>query len=227
MALYCYFKAKPKKKRLSLLPGVFLLVGIVIIFNVTLPLFSYQLKSQENFQKKFLSPVNENKFQVLGQEDSLDYNQPQSWFPTAPNLPTKLTKITHYSISIPKLKIKDAVVEIGGEDLRKSLVQYQGTALPGQYGNPVIFGHSTLPQFFNPKNYHSIFSTLPTLKKGDEVLIDFDGISYRYKVVQMVEIEPTDISILSQYYDNQYLTLVTCVPPGTLFKRLVVRAKLV
>jgi sortase A len=99
--------------------------------------------------------------------------------------------------------------------------------LPGQYGNAVIFGHSVLPQFFNPKDYKTIFSTLPTLKEKDEIFINFDGIEYRYQVTKMVETLPEDISVLEQQYDGEYLSLITCVPPGTYLKRLVVRARLV
>jgi len=43
----------------------------------------------------------------------------------------------------------------------------------------------------------------------------------------MVEVEPEDLSILEQRFDDSYLTLVTCVPPGTYLRRLVVRARLV
>jgi len=99
--------------------------------------------------------------------------------------------------------------------------------LPGQYGNTVIFGHSVLPQFFNPKNYKTIFSTLPTLKKGDEILIDFDGVLYRYEVVSLQEVLPENVSVLEQHYNAEYLTLITCVPPGTYLKRLVATARLV
>ena len=116
--------------------------------------------------------------------------------------------------------------KIGGEDLKESLIHYGGTVLPGEYGNVVIFGHSVLPQFFNPKNYLTIFSTLPTLENGDEVFVNFDGIEYKYKVYEMVEVEPTDVTILEQQYDNFYITLVTCVPPGTYWKRLAVKARL-
>ena len=109
----------------------------------------------------------------------------------------------------------------------ESLIQYPGTALPGQYGNPVVFGHSVLPQFFNPQNYKTIFSTLPTLKEGDEILIDFDGITYRYEVVSLHEVLPENVSVLEQRYNTEYLTLITCVPPGTYLRRLVVTARLV
>lgn len=228
MTRYRYVKARPrrKKRRLSLLTGVLLIGGIILLANVTLPIFIYQLRSKTNFSQSFLSPRTETNTQVLGEELAIDYTKPSSWFPTAPKLPPRPSKITHYTVSVPELKIKEATVEIGGEDLMKSLIHYPGTALPGQPGDTIIFGHSVLPQFFNPENYKTIFSTLPTLEKGDEILVNFDGILYRYRVTKMFEVKPSDISVLAQHYDRRYLSLITCVPPGTYLKRLVVRARL-
>jgi sortase A len=40
---------------------------------------------------------------------------------------------------------------------------------PGEYGNIVIFGHSTLPQLYNPKDYKTIFTYLPSLEKKDHI----------------------------------------------------------
>ena len=91
----------------------------------------------------------------------------------------------------------------------------------------MIFGHSTLPQLYNPKNYLTVFTFLPSLKKGDEIQVDYDEVKYKFKVEQMFEVKPEDIQILEQRQDNSYLTLVTCVPPGTYLKRLIVRAKIV
>ena len=227
--LYIYIKKQPKVfnypkrtyffKYLSLTA---LLVGMIFLASVFWPILKYEFKSQ-NFTQQLISPV-----EVLGESTTVvDYSRPSAWFPTAPNLPPQPSKITHYTLSIPKLKIEKAVVHIGGEDLMDSLIQYPGTALPGQYGNTVVFGHSVLPQFFNPKNYKTIFSTLPTLKKGEEILIDFDGILYRYEVVSLYEVLPENVSVLEQHYNAEYLTLITCVPPGTYLKRLVVNARLV
>ena len=39
-------------------------------------------------------------------------------------------------------------------------------------------------------------------------------------------VNPNDLTYLTNRYDSSVLTLQTCDPPGTLFKRLVVRAKL-
>lgn len=215
MTSYRYVKAQPKRRsKLSLLPVLLLVGGVIFLANAALPIFFYQIKDK-------------TKFEVLGEETILDYTKPSSWFPTAPELPPRPSKISHYTLSIEKLGIEKAIVEIGGDDIMKTLVQYSGTALPGQYGNVVIFGHSVLPQFFSPKNYKTIFATLPTLEKGDEILVDFDGILYRYQVTEMIEVDPSDVSVLAQYYDDRYLSLVTCVPPGTYLRRLVVRARLI
>jgi len=160
----------------------------------------------------------------------VDYTQASNWFSGGASAQDFSTsKVTFYTITVPKLKIDNATVAIGGEDLSKSLIQYPGTALPGKRGNSVIFGHSILPLFYNPKNYISIFSMLPSLKTGDQILINYDGISYEYKVEQMFEVLPTDVQVLDQDSSDSFLTLVTCVPPGDPSnpKRLIVRARVI
>ena len=86
-----------------------------------------------------------------------------------------------------------------------------------------------MPIFYNPKDYLSIFSLLPTLKKGDEIFVEYDGISFKYEVETMFEVLPTDLKVLDQDTTDSFLTLVTCVPPGDPRKpkRLIVRARVV
>lgn len=226
---YCYIKKIPRAQVqtavLKPLPTFFFLIGLVLIGSAAGPIFFYQFFVSPKFSG-MIRPV--PKEIVLGkeQEGVGDLIQASNWFPQAPKSPPLPSKITHYTLSIPKLKIEEAAVEINGEDLSKSLIQYAGVAFPGQFGNTVIFGHSVLPQFFNPKNYKTIFSTLPTLKPEDEILVNFDGVRYTYVVEQMVEVKPEDITVLEQKYDDSYLTLITCVPPGTYLRRLAVRARL-
>lgn len=201
------------------------IIGVVLIGNVFWPILSYEL-TNFRFTQRLISPLT-SQGAALGEETSVDYTDIRSWFPAAPVLPPQPSRITHYSLSIPKLGIEKATVQIGGEDLMESLIHYPGTALPGQYGNVVVFGHSVLPQFFNPKDYKAIFSTLPRLEEDDEIVVEFDGISYYYQVEKLVETSSEDVSVLSQNYDSQWLTLITCVPPGTYLKRLLVRAQLI
>lgn len=157
---------------------------------------------------------------------SVDYTNPNIWFPLKPQQKVD-TKIREYSLSIPQLGILHANVEIGGNDLNRALIHYGGTAFPGEIGNSAIFGHSVLPQFFNPKSYKTIFSTLPTIEVGNDIFLNYDQITYRYRVESLTVRGPEDLSMLEQPKNDSYITLVTCVPPGTYWQRLHVRAKLV
>ena len=242
MTLYRYVKAHPQtespktsrkvrvsSRLMSVLSRGLIISGIVLVANVLWPILSYELFTAPTLkQYEFLSPV-----PVSGKEDSLestinqDLTRPQNWFPKAKFSRKTESRITHYTLSIPKFNIKDAVVEINGEDLKKSLIHYPGTALPGETGAPVIFGHSILPQFFSPTNYMAIFSLIPTLEMGDEIIVKFDGITYTYQVIDKVEVKPDDISVLEQPYDNEYLRLITCTPPGTYLRRGIITAALV
>ncbi len=206
--------------------------GVIILVGVFYPIISY------NSSKTIplVAPVTEENSGnpvVEGYQttQSLDYTQASNWFQGGNVTKSDFisSKIEYYTITIPKLKIDSATVAIGGEDLSSHLIQYPGTAVPGKRGNSAIFGHSILPIFYNPKNYLAIFSLLPTLKKGDEIFINYDGIAYTYKVESMFEVLPTDIQVLDQDSSDSFLTLVTCVPPGDPGqpRRLVVRARVV
>ncbi|HJY98529.1 MAG TPA: sortase [Patescibacteria group bacterium] len=206
--------------------------GVIILVGVFYPILSYDSTYSKNL--KLISPVAGNMNQPKGDVESavteVDYTQASNWFiGGAKSEDFATSKVTYYTVSIPRLKIKDGTVAIGGEDLSEHIIQYPGTALPGKRGNAVLFGHSSLPIFYNPKNYISIFSLLPTLKIGDPIYVDYDGISFTFKVEQMFEVSPTDIQVLDQDTSDSFLTLVTCVPPGdpTLPKRLIVRARIV
>lgn len=156
-----------------------------------------------------------------------DFTQANLWFPTKPQGNVALNlNVKKYTLSIPKLNIKDATVTVGGDDLAKSLVHYLPQSLPGEYGNVVIFGHSTLPQLYNVKDYKTIFTYLPSLEKSDKLYVTVNGVEYEYEVYDMTVVNPDQVSVLEQRTDASYLTLITCVPPGTWWKRLVVRAKL-
>ncbi len=209
--------------------GLLVVVGLFLIIAAVFPVVSYELFAFTNLrQNELLSPISQEKVQGTSASYPPNLTRARNWFVGAPDLQEETpAKIHFYNISIPKLGIEDAVVEIGGDDLAKNLIHYKGTALPGRRGNTVIFGHSTLPFLFNPRNYLSIFSTLPTLKSGDEIKINYDGIVYNYRIEEMFEVKPTDVQVLEQRYDDSYITLITCVPPGTYLKRLVVRGRLV
>ncbi|MFC1647126.1 sortase [Patescibacteria group bacterium] len=247
MALYQYIKIYPKKKRsYQGLSFMFMAIGTIILLWVAWPILSFQLASETLFAQT-ITPIQSGAENLKSELPNIivaaaenknvqgfvngELSDPNLWYPSKPQK-NVVTPVNSYTLSIPKLNIKDVTVTIAGDDLKTSLIHYGGTALPGEYGSSVIFGHSTLPQLFDPKNYHTIFSTLPTLKPasngvdGDEILIKYDGVTYRYMIYDMVITKPEDLSSLEQKYDSSNITLVTCVPPGTYWERLNVKARL-
>jgi len=191
------------------------LSGITITFSILYPILSYQIKNPP----PLISPLVEDK--TLKASTWFEDNKKSEDF--------VVSKVEIYTLSIPKLGIKNAITTIGGEDLSKSLIHYPGTALPGRIGNSVVFGHSALPIFFSPTNYKTIFATLPTLKIGDEIIVNYDGVTYRYIIEQLFDVLPTDIQILEQDNSDSFISLVTCIPPGDPRnpRRLIVRARIV
>lgn len=255
MALYIYIKKEPQSQIIrgrketiikvkykigslfaskvfsTLLSGIFVILGLSMLSFAGLPVINWQLNSRINAPEgKIVRPIpvtlitNNQKSQVLA-EDERDLFYARNWF-TGFTPKKSAQSVKEYNLSIPKLKIFNAKVIIGAEKLDKSLVQYGGTAVPGEYGNSVIFGHSCLPQFYSPKNYECIFATLDILVAGDEIFVNVDNVEYKYIVYDFKTVNPDDIWILEQKFDNYYLSLVTCVPPGLDWKRLVVKAKL-
>ena len=236
---YIYFKkevpqkSSKKQHRKKIFTLILLSTGFLFFAAAIIPIVRFQLEYSTNL-KQIVDPLSAKSYNrsnnILG-DMTTDYTQLSNWFVSDPSSSpdSKILSTnsqTTYFISIPKLKIKDAVVTLGSMDLKKSLIQYPQTALPGQLGNTVIFGHSVLPQFFSPKNYLTIFSTLYKLKTGDEIIINFDKSEYKYIVEEMYEVQPTDLSVLEQRFDNKNLTLITCSPPGTYLRRLIIKTTL-
>jgi sortase A len=155
----------------------------------------------------------------------VDYNNADNWFPNFKRQSNTKQQVTTYSLSIPKLNIVNAVVSTVDNDLASHLVNYGGTAIPGEKGNAVVFGHSTLPQLYDAKSYKTVFTYLYELSPGDEIIVNVGKSTYKYQVQNITVVDPENTSILEQSFDDSYLTLVTCTPPGTTWKRLVVKTK--
>jgi LPXTG-site transpeptidase (sortase) family protein len=212
-----FFKSK-------LLSGMLMALGFLILgTQVILPLVFF--KTQDQISKPVESSIlgiasgfSEFSFNELDHDDNTAANN------AAPKF---------FRITIPKLSIKDAIVETNSVNLSPdaSLGHYKGSALPGDRGNIFIYGHSVLPWFFNPRNYKTIFSTLGNLSTGDTITINYNNKDYIYKVESKEELIPNNVNPLEEfkpkYLNESTLELMTCWPAGTKAKRLIVRAVLV
>lgn len=243
MVLRVYQKKKrfsARKKTVNIFSYIFLAAGALLLFWSFYPILSSVIYSQLFIKNSVMTPISgQAGTSTLNEANSVlgsfnifsnnlrDYTKASIWFPALPQL-NQLSQLTvkEYELSIPKLNIKKAKVSVGGDDLTKSLVHYLPQSLPGEYGNVAIFGHSTLPQLYNPKDYKTIFTYLSSLEKGDKIYINIGEMEYNYEVIGSFIVKPSEISVLEQKKDASYITLITCTPPGTYWERLVVSAKL-
>jgi len=120
-------------------------------------------------------------------------------------------------IEIPRLLLSVVVVEgIGKTNLRRAVGHIPGTALPGEPGNVGLAGHRDT--FFRP---------LKDLKIKDEIQLSTLKGVFKYQVVWLRVVEPSDVAVLAPSGEDE-LTLVTCYPfyfVGPAPKRWIVRAR--
>jgi len=139
---------------------------------------------------------------------------------------------TQFGIVIPKIGANAPIfpnVDAGKPEvylpyLQNGVAHAAGTVFPGVKGNTYLFAHST-DSFWNIGRYNAVFYLLKELNNGDEINIYLNGVRHIYHVVNKLVVNPGDISYLTQETPYEQLTLQTCWPPGTTFKRLVILAR--
>lgn len=135
-------------------------------------------------------------------------------------------------IIIPKINVNVPVVydEPTFEEakvqkaLERGVVHYGNTAVPGQPGNNVIVGHSS-NNWWASGQYKFAFVLLDKLEVGDTFVLHYNSKKYIYQVSNKTVVEPTNVGVLAQTTTEPTVTLITCTPPGTSLRRLVVQAK--
>lgn len=181
-----------------------IIIGITLIsFSLTLSGFIFYpfLFSELKYQ---LSAVNES--------DS-----------PANNPPPNLTNSQNLKIIIPKINVNSSVlINIDPynkseykEALEKGPAHAKNSSLPGESGNVFIFAHN-----------HSTFTMLNKLQPGDEINLKYQGKFFKYKVKKKEIVNPDQVEFLKPSNNGQTLTLMTCWPPGTNIKRLIIISNL-
>ncbi len=139
---------------------------------------------------------------------------------------------TDFSIVIPKIAaVAPIIVSVDSQNpkaylsaLRRGVAHAKGTANPGEEGNVYLFAHST-DTFYNVGRYNAVFYLIGKLEKGDGVDVFFEGKLHKYIVYDKKVVSADSTQYLGEIGEGKTLTLQTCYPPGTTFKRLIVLAK--
>ena len=150
----------------------------------------------------------------------------------------KITKTTEkvvidadFGIYIPKIKSNSKVVKnINPFDeaeyskaLETDVVHTKGTATPDMSGNVFLFAHSAV-NFYERNKFHVYFYLLSELKAGDEIFVSYEKNIYKYKVVDVKIVNKEEVKYLRDYDKQDTLTLMTCYPAGSDWKRSIVIA---
>jgi sortase A len=121
-------------------------------------------------------------------------------------------------IWIPRLGIAAIVDEgINRKTLSLSVGHIPSTALPGQSGNIGIAGHRD-----------TFFRSLRHIEREDMITLTTLRGEFRYRVVSIKVVGPSDVAVLESDGENEILTLVTCYPfyyVGSAPDRFIVRAE--
>jgi len=134
------------------------------------------------------------------------------------------------SVTIPKINVQiplvfdvptveENAVEAG---LKRGVVHYANTVMPGQNGNAAYFGHSAVNIFNNGEKYGFAFTLLHNLTTGDIFYITYSGKTYAYRVFDREVVPPSQVGVIHDTKGKvATATLITCDPPGVSTNRLV------
>lgn len=135
-----------------------------------------------------------------------------------------------FGIVIPKINVNAAIVQDVDpyssfeyqRQLAKGVAHAAGTALPDEERSMFLFAHAS-GDILMARRYNSVFYLLNKLEAGDQLLIYYRGAPYYYQVLSSKEVAADAVSYLENN-DESDLILMTCTPPGTTWRRLLVFA---
>jgi len=136
-----------------------------------------------------------------------------------------------FGIVIPKIGENSAVIPNVDpandreyqKALTKGVAHARGTSFPGQPGNVFIFSHSSA-DLFQANRYNSVFYLLNKLESGDSVYLFYNQEKFKYLVNDKKIVDAKAVEYLKNSKEGKTLTLMTCWPPGTSLRRLILTA---
>ncbi len=134
------------------------------------------------------------------------------------------SKITIDSINVDAPIVWNATAQNVQDQLNKGVVHIVGSAIPGDLGNIFLTGHSS-DLWWTPGQYKTVFALLDKLEGNDEIKISYDGDLFRYKVYNKEVINREDVGRFTATDKAESLTIMTCYPIGTNWRRLIVQAE--
>ena len=121
-------------------------------------------------------------------------------------------------IEIKSVNLKNVIVESTDKKyLNHHVCHFENSAMPGEYGNFALAGHSSTYY------YNQVFNELHKVKIGDEIIIKTINDEFTYTITETIVVESDEIEVLDQDMTKKEITLVTCTNGGK--QRFIVKGE--
>ena len=156
--------------------------------------------------------IYENK--VIGEEKKIEKSRIE--YPKEEILDNYKGYKVSAKLEIPVISLETYVIsEFSTNALNISVTKFWGPN-PNEIGNYCVAGHN-----FRNKN---MFRNLKKLKIDDEIWLTDKKIGkVKYKVYEIYQVVPTDVSCLNQNTESKEITLITCTSDSK--RRIIIKAK--
>lgn len=188
--------SKGRKSQLIIVGSLLILIGISAVGGKYL--YNYLLDKAEDIKIEEFYEI---------QEEITDEVMPEE-IPTKEKKETTTQDNTNYVavIKIPKIGLEKGLCEKGSScnNVNKNIQILKESTYPDiANGNFILAGHSGNGRV-------SYFKNLNKLAQDDEISIFYQGKEYKYKVVNMYDIEKTGTANIIRNKEKTTLTLITC-----------------
>ena len=191
-----------KKKRISpntvALIGAFVITlgGFFILYNFISDkkLFAYDYMNEQIYNNNETEIYSVNTTEVTTDEEE---NKTQNY--------QDIESYIGY-LEIPKIKFRRGFYNIDSKlnTVEANIEIIKGSEMPDvTNGNLIIAGHSGTC-------WKAFFKDLYKLEVGDEAVVTYAGINYKYKITNIYKEKNTGTVSIKRNYDKTTLTLITC-----------------
>lgn len=137
----------------------------------------------------------------------------------------------NFSIIITKLGINSKIIpDVDAENSREyqkklaeGVAHAKGSSYPDANGDVFLFAHSGT-NYDEALRFNAVFYLLNKLESGDEISVYYKGNKINYAVKEKAIVSSEEVRYNAES-DEKRLILMTCWPPGTTWKRLIITAE--
>lgn len=194
---------------------------LLVMIGISVLLFSYGPIAYQELAYWWRNQQLLTSISTTSQSSSPDFDNSLPVAPIDPNFGIVIPKIAANAPVVANVDPYDSTVY--QKQLAKGVAHAQGTGLPDGDKTMFLFAHSS-GDILMAQRYNSVFYLLNKLTQGDPIDIYYQEQPYHYKVTAVKTVAPDSIDYLVNVPDTD-LILMTCTPPGTTWKRLLVLAE--